>query len=45
VDKETGLLNKYLGGDAKVIVETRFLGEARSRLSDNWYVLLGFESY
>jgi hypothetical protein len=29
VAKETGFLPKHLGWDAKVIVETRFLGEGR----------------
>jgi hypothetical protein len=32
VAKETGFLDKHLGWDAKVIVETRFLGEGPYRV-------------
>jgi hypothetical protein len=38
-DQETGFLNKYFGGDAKVVVETRFLGDDQSSRK-NWLIWL-----
>jgi hypothetical protein len=36
LDKETGFLHKYFGGDAKIIKETRFLDSGRSRIACFW---------
>ncbi|XZN94290.1 MAG: hypothetical protein ACM65K_15450 [Microcoleus sp.] len=40
MDQETGFLPKYLGGDAKVIAETRFLDSGRGAIA--WIEKPGF---